>query len=252
MKSKFLSCLMLLAFCACKTDKKTKTENTKGAKMTATAKADEWIPLFDGTSTVGWRAFRGTTLPQRWVIKDSMLTFDTEMELEKEEKGNNSIVYGAEMFDNFELYVEWMVSEGGNSGIHYHLQEVSEYMSVIAPEYQMLDDLKWEEINNTKLEAWQKTGADYAMYAPDERVKIVKPAMQWNTTRIIFTPQKVEHWLNGVKLLEFTPWSEDWERRKKESKWKDHPKYGTFKTGYIAIQDHNSPLWFKNIKIKKL
>ncbi len=252
MKTKILSCLMLLAFCACKTDKKTKTENTETPKMVETEEKDEWIHLFDGTSTEGWRAFNGTELPPRWVIKDDMLTFDTEMKLEKERTGGNSIVYGAEMFDNFELYLEWKIPEGGNSGVFYHLQEVGESMSDIAPEYQLLDDLKWEEINNAKLEEWQKTGADYAMHIPDASVKIVKPAMQWNTTRIIFTPEKVEHWLNGVKLLEFKPWTEDWERRRKAGKWKNSPKYGTFKTGYIAIQDHDSPLWLRNIKIKKL
>ncbi|MFT6321825.1 MAG: hypothetical protein ACJAT4_002755, partial [Granulosicoccus sp.] len=82
--------------------------------------------------------------------------------------------------------------------------------------------------------------------------KIVKPAGEWNTSKILFTPELAEHWLNGKKVLSFVPWSEDWEARKAKSKWKDFPKYGTFKKGYICLQDHDSPLWFKNIKIKKL
>ena len=122
----------------------------------------------------------------------------------------------------------------------------------MSPEYQLLDDLKWEEINNATLEEWQKTAADYAMYTPDNDVKVVTPAGEWNTSRIRFTPELVEHWLNGNKVLSFVPWSEDWYKRKAVGKWKDYPDYGKFKTGYIGLQDHDSPLWFRNIKIKKL
>ncbi|MFK7774899.1 MAG: DUF1080 domain-containing protein, partial [Saprospiraceae bacterium] len=122
----------------------------------------------------------------------------------------------------------------------------------IAPEYQLLDDLKWEEINDAKLEEWQKTAADYAMHTTDNNQKIVKPAGEWNSSKILFTPNLAEHWLNGKKVLSFVPWSKDWQERKAKGKWKNSPKYGTFKKGYIGLQDHDSPLWFRNIKIKKL
>ncbi|TMM56965.1 DUF1080 domain-containing protein [Maribacter algarum] len=253
MKKSLLISLALLALVACKTDKKTEKTVTESAE-TKNEVTDEnkWISLFDGTSTEGWRAYNGDDLPPQWVIKNGELTFDTEKRTEEERKGGKDIIYAAEEFDNFELRWEWKLPEGGNSGMLYHLKEGDWGPPEVSPEYQMLDDLKWEEINNAKLEPWQKTGADYAMYLPDESQKIVKPAMKWNTSRIIFTPEKVEHWLNGKKLLEFEPWTEDWEKRKNEGKWKDFPKYGTFKSGYIAIQDHDSPLWFRNIKIKKL
>ena len=212
----------------------------------------EWIYLFDGSTTDGWRNFNSDKLSEQWVIKDGALTFDTEMKLEEERKGGGDIVYVNEEFDNFELYVEWKIPEGGNSGISYHLQEGVGSPPEISPEYQMLDDLKWEEINEAKLEDWQKTGADYAMHVPDESQKIIKPAGEWNSSRIIFTPENVEHWLNGKKLLSFVPWSADWEERKKAGKWNNFPKYGTFKTGYIGFQDHDSPLWLRNIKVKRL
>jgi hypothetical protein len=253
MKKNSLLTLLLLAFTACKTDKKTeKTVIEDKESETTIASTDEWIHLFDGSSTNGWRAYNGEDLPPQWVIKDGELTFDTEKRTEEERKGGKDIIYAAEMFDNFELRWEWKLPEGGNSGMLYHLQEGEWGPPEVSPEYQMLDDLKREEINEATLEDWQKTGADYAMYVPDESQKIVKPAMEWNTSRIIFTAEKVEHWLNGNKLFEFVPWSEDWNNRKKAGKWKDSEKYGTFKTGYIAIQDHDSPLWFRNIKIKKL
>ena len=219
---------------------------------TGTTSESDWIYLFDGTGTEGWRAYNGESLPPQWVIKDGALTFDTEKRLEVDRKGGNDIIYGLEEFDNFELYLEWKIPEGGNSGIFYHLKEGYDAPSGVSPEYQLLDDLKWEEINNATLEPWQKTAADYAMYTPDESQKNVKPAGEWNTSRIIFTPEVVEHWFNGKKVVSFKPWTEDWYARKADGKWKDSPDYGKFKTGYIGLQDHDSPLWFKNIKIKKL
>ena len=213
---------------------------------------EPWINLFDGTTTEGWRAYNGDALPPHWVIKDNMLTFDTETKLEQEFTGGKDIIYAAEEFDNFELYLEWKLPKGGNSGVFYHAKEGYSSPYEVSPEYQLLDDTGWEEINNAKLEEWQKTGADYAMHTPDLSVKKLNPAGEWNTTRIIFTPEKVEHWLNGELMLSFVPWSDDWNERKAASKWKDFPDYGKFRKGYIGLQDHDSPLWFRNIKIKKL
>lgn len=212
----------------------------------------EWISLFDGTSTVGWRAYNGDHLPPQWVIVDGALTFDTESKNEADFEGGKDIIYAAEEFDNFELSLEWKIPDGGNSGIFYHAKEGYNGPYEVSPEYQLLDDLKWEEINNAKLEDWQKLGADYAMYSPDVKNKIVKPAGEWNTSRIIFTPENAEYWLNGKKVVSFVPWSADWDKRKNSGKWKDFPDYGKFKKGFIGLQDHDSPLWFKNIKIKKL
>ncbi len=250
MKQLVIISLLAVTVLACRTEQK--NESPTDPKTLAEVEANDWICLFDGTSTKGWRAYNGETLPEQWVIKDSTLTFDTEKRLESEHKGGKDIIYSVEEFDNFELYLEWKISEGGNSGIFYHLKEGYSGPPEVSPEYQLLDDLKWEEINNAKLEEWQKTAADYAMYIPDNNIKTVKPAGEWNTTRIRFTPELAEHWLNGKKVLSFEPWSDDWHKRKAAGKWKDFPDYGKFKTGYIGLQDHDSPLWFRNIKIKKL
>lgn len=247
--NQLLTMLLLLALCcSCVTEPKTEAES----KPEKQADTDDWISLFDGTSTDGWRAYNGDALPSQWVIKDGCLTFDTQTKLESEHSGGRDIIYVAEEFDNFELYLEWKLPEGGNTGIFYHLKEGYSQPYEVAPEYQLLDDLKWEEINNAKLEEWQKTAADYAMYAPDNNQKIVKPAGEWNSSRIRFTLERVEYWLNGKMVVSFVPWTEDWYQRKAAGKWKDTPDYGKFKTGYIGLQDHDSPLWFRNIKIKKL
>ena len=249
MKSTFYIAFLLLFLFACK-EKPVAENNLK--EIEEPKVQSEWISLFDGTSTKGWRAYNGDKLPPQWVIVDNVLTFDTEVKTEEEFTGGKDIIYANEEFDNFELSLEWKIPEGGNSGIFYHLKEGFDGPYEVSPEYQLLDDLKWEEINKAKLEEWQKTAADYAMYSPDLENKIVKSAGEWNTSRIIFTPENVEYWLNGKKVVSFVPWSDDWENRKNESKWKDFPNYGKFKTGYIGLQDHDSPLWFKNIKIRKL
>jgi hypothetical protein len=248
MKNIFYVILIFSLFVSCKN----KSSETDSPQEKVIETRNEWITLFDGTSTDGWRAYNGDKLPAQWVIKDGALTFDTELKNEDEFKGGRDIIYAKEEFDNFELKLEWKLPEGGNSGIFYHTKEGYSSPYEVSPEYQLLDDLKWEEINNAKLEEWQKLGADYAMYPPDNANKIVKPAGEWNTSRIIFTPRNVQYWLNGKRIVSFVPWSDDWEARKKGGKWSEFSDYGNFKSGYIGLQDHDSPLWFKNIKIKRL
>ena len=211
---------------------------------------NEWIYLFDGKTTDGWRGYNSKVMPPGWSVKDGALIFETKKRLDVEYKGGRDIIYANEEFENFELYLEWKISEGGNSGIFYHVVEGYSSPYEASPEYQLIDDLKWGEINKSSLENWQKTAADYAMYNANQTE--IKSAGKWNNSKIIFTPSKVEHWLNDKLVLSFTPWSDDWYKRKESGKWKDFPDYGKNKKGFIALQDHDSPLSFREIKIKKL
>ena len=212
----------------------------------------DWIYLFDGKSTDGWRAYNGETIPEKWAVIDGNLTFNTELKLEEDWKGGGDIIYYKEQFESFELYLEWKLPKGGNSGVFYNVQEGYEAPYAVSPEYQLLDDNGWEELNNATLESWQKAGADYAMYEPDLSKKKLNPAGRWNNSRIVYTPEKAQYFLNGELLLEFVPFSEDWYERRNSGKWDNFPDYGKYKKGYIALQDHDTPIWFKNIKIKKL
>ena len=212
----------------------------------------EWIDLFDGKSTDGWRAYNGKEIPQKWAAVDGELTFDTDLKLEDEWIGGGDIIYYKEEFEYFELYLEWKLPKGGNSGVFYNVQEGFQAPYAISPEYQLLDDIGWEEINNAKLEEWQKAGANYAMHEADLSKKQLNPAGQWNSSKILYTEKKVQHWLNGKLLLEFVPYSKEWYLKRDSGKWDDYPDYGKFKKGYIALQDHDSPIWFRNIKIRKL
>ncbi len=212
----------------------------------------EWINLFDGKSTDGWRAYNGKEIPQKWAAVDGELTFDTDLKLEDEWKGGGDIIYYMEEFEYFELYLEWKLPKGGNSGVFYNVQEGFQAPYAISPEYQLIDDLGWEEINNAKLEEWQKAGSNYAMHEADLSKKQLNPAGEWNSSKILYTEKKVQHWLNGELLLEFEPYSKEWYLKRDSGKWDNYPDYGKFKKGYIALQDHDSPIWFRNIKIRKL
>ncbi|WP_117882970.1 3-keto-disaccharide hydrolase [Aureibaculum luteum] len=266
MKKSMILLIVLCLTLSCKKEIKKDAQNNEPKKVENKA-SEEWIQLFDGVSTKGWRAYNGDALPPGWIVKDSVLTFDTELGLEQDYKGGKDIIYGDEEFDNFELYVEWKIPEGGNSGIFYHLKENIPNAGPpnIAPEYQLIDDENYAKIhslteyntslgyeNPSELHPLQSTAADYAMYPANPENKQLNPTGEWNSTRILFTPEKAEYWLNGKKVVEFVPWSEDWYAKKNTGKWKEEKLYGTFKTGYIGFQDHSSPIWFRNIKIKKL
>ena len=212
--------------------------------LTEAEKAEGWMLLFDGQSSSGWRGFHQDTLPAGWVVDSGTLkALGTGGDI------GGDIVYGADQFENFELVLDWKIAPGGNSGVFYHVLEDSQYKApyYTGPEYQLIDDIGFAE----PLEKWQTAGADYAMYEPPADKK-VKPAGEWNTTRIVFTPEKAEYWLNGALTATFVPWSEDWMQRRNSGKWDAFPDYGKARSGLIALQDHGSEAWFKNIKIRKL
>ena len=215
------------------------------------SKDSEWIYMFDGKTTDGWRGYNKETLPKKWEVINGELTFNTELKLEKDWNGGNDIIYYKEQFENFELYLEWKLPKGGNSGVFYHVQEGYNAPHNISPEYQILDDDGWEEINNAKLKNWQKAGANYGMHEPNISKKL-NPSGQWNSSRIIHDNNKVEHWLNGKIILSFFKDSDDWNKKRNSEIFRDKTDYGKFKKGYIALQDHDTPIWFRNIRIKKL
>ena len=215
------------------------------------SKDSEWIYMFDGKTTDGWRGYNKETLPKKWEVINGELTFNTELKLEKDWDGGNDIIYFKEQFENFELYLEWKLPKGGNSGVFYHVQEGYNAPHNISPEYQILDDDGWEEINNAKLKNWQKAGANYGMHEPNISKKL-NPSGQWNSSRIIHDNNKVEHWLNGKIILSFFKDSDDWNKKRNSEIFRDKTDYGKFKKGYIALQDHDTPIWFRNIRIKKL
>ena len=217
-------------------------EHAKDNELTETEKKEGWQLLFDGESLNGWRMYQNRPA-DCWGVKDGML-YCKGSETDKSDL-RADIITDAQ-YDNFELSIEWKIAPEGNSGIMYHVSEDSAAAYLTGPEYQLIDDEGFPQ----KLEDWQKTASDYAMYNATKRP--TKPVGEFNVTKIVVNGAHREHWLNGEKVLEFEAWSDDWNKRKAEGKWKDTPAYGMNKTGYICLQDHGSGVWFKNIKLRKL
>lgn len=211
--------------------------------------ADGWELLFDGKSLDQWKDFNGDSLTQPWHVVDGCI----------QANGDGSDLSGyivtRKQYENFILDWEWKLSRGGNSGMLYHVVEdpCFEVPYVTGPEYQLIDEEGWEEQNApTKLEEWQRLGVDYAMHLPDRAAMRLNPQGEWNSSRIVFDNGHVEHWLNGVKILEFEAWTDDWFARKASGKWETAPEYGLARRGVICLQDHGYPASFRNLKIKEL
>ena len=214
--------------------------------LTPAEQAEGWILLFDGNSMQGWRAFNGDTTPSNWVIEEGAMK---GLGATGGEDFGGDVVYGVQEFEEFELKFSWKISLGGNSGVFYHVVEGPAYKApyYTGPEYQVIDQLGFAQ----PLEKWQSLAGDYAMYEPDYEV-VVKPAGEWNESKIVFSEAGASYWLNGKHTVAFVPYSEDWKAKRNSGKWNDFPDYKIARKGLIALQDHGDPVWFKNIKIRPL
>jgi len=212
--------------------------------LTPKEKKQGWQLLFDGQTLNGWKGYNSDKMFSCWSVQNG--------ELVCQGKGGSvtagDIITTAD-FDNFELDLDWSISKEGNSGIFYHVLEGPQYHAAYetAPEYQLIDDAGWPD----KLEEWQKTGADYAMTPAAEGKKLM-PVGEWNHSRIIYNKGHVEHWLNGMKVVEFQAYSPEWNQKKEQGKWKDYPGYASSQKGHIGLQNHGSGVKFRNIKVRKL
>jgi hypothetical protein len=208
-----------------------------------TTKTDPgYMSLFDGKTLNGWRTYQNKPADS-WMVKDGVL-YCKGSTTDKSDRRADLIT--TDTYENFDLQIDWKIAPQGNSGILYMVTEEYETSYLSGPEYQVIDDVNFPE----KLEDWQKVAANYAMHtAPTAHPK---PAGEWNHTRIVVDHGHVQHWLNGEKVVEYDLWTDDWKKRKAEGKWKDAPGYGMSKVGHVALQDHGSEAWFKNIEIKRL
>jgi hypothetical protein len=213
----------------------------KDNKLTRLEKKKGWRLLFDGQTMNGWRPYLNNTTAT-WVAEDGTL--------KGLGKGSDSTGYiiSDDEFENFELKLEWKIAPRGNSGILYMVVEDTAYKTPYqtGPEYQVIDEVGWPDT----LQEWQKTGANYAMHVAHN--KQLKPVGEWNTAAIIVNNGHVEHWLNGIKVVEYELWTDEWKQLVANGKWKDYPAYGLAKKGHLVLQDHGSNVWYKNIKIREL
>lgn len=196
----------------------------------------QWRPLFDGNTTAGWRGYRMEEVPDGWAVVDGNLT--------RVASGGDLIT--KEQFGNFELALEWQISPSGNSGIFFRVTEDADRTYESGPEMQVLDDATHADGGNLLTAA----GANYGLYPVPEYS--TKPAGEWNEVRILVEGAHVEHWLNGVMVVEYELWSPDWEQKVANSKFSEWPGYGRAKRGHIGLQDHGDWVAYRNIRIREI
>jgi 3-keto-disaccharide hydrolase len=221
-------------------------------------KKEGWKLLFDGKTFNGWRSYFETMDPSKgWSIEAGCF---------KNSKGNGRPRSGggdimtAELFTDFDFRFEWSMPPGGNSGIYYLFQErqdkpgVGMYMgddgrSPVGFEYQLLDDERHPDaLRNGPI---RSTGSLYSLIPPNDS-KRLKPAGEFNESRIVVRGKHVEHWLNGAKIVEYDLESPALIDAIAKSKYKDVPGYGAKTKTRILLQDHGDEVRFRNLKIRAL
>ncbi len=239
--SSVLATAVASAFFAVACTRATTSHSSLAPAVAAAAPTSDWRALFDGKSTAGWRGYRSDSMPSGWQVVDGALT-----RVGPASDSGPSDIVTRERFANFELTLEWKIAPGGNSGIMYRVGEEDNAPYWSGPEMQVLDDARHPDGQSRLTSA----GSCYGIYPSPAGV--VKPAGEWNQARIVANGTHVEHWLNGVKVVEYELGSPDWELRVRESKFGPHPHYGRYKSGFIDLQDHGDWVAYRNIKIRSL
>lgn len=220
------------------------TEALAPNTLTPDEMRDGWQLLFDGKSTAGWRGYQSTTMPASWRAEDGAL-------LSRHENGaSTGDIVTTDQYDNFELCLEWKMTTGGNSGVMYRANEDLPSVWESGAEYQILDNKGHMDGLNPLASA----GACYAVFAPCQDA--TRPLGEWNQSRIIAKGPHIEHWMNGIKLLEYETGSEYWKAHVKTSRYYmtayDQGHWGLSPKGHIALQDYGGAIAFRNIKIRTL
>lgn len=225
-----------------------KAKNTVN-ELTITEAKDGWKMLWDGKTTEGWRGAKIETFPETgWKIENGELSVLAS-------GGGESVAGGdivtVETFGDFEFKVDFKITEGANSGVKYyvntHLNKGEG--SSIGLEYQILDDAKHPDAKLGNHEGSRTLASLYDLIQADTN-KLVNPVGEWNYAHIISKNNHVEHWLNGIKVLEYERRSEPYRELVATSKYEIWPNFGEAESGHILLQDHGDLVSFRNIKIR--
>ena len=201
------------------------------------------IQLFDGKTLQGWTSDRGEANPGNWEVVDGTIHC-------RGKKGGRGHLLSVERFASFSLNFEWKIAPGGNSGVKYRVARLKRRPSGegwLGHEYQLLDDARHKNANNPRT----SLGAIYALYAP-VKDKPIRPAGQWNSSRIIVAGPHVSHWLNGERICGCEIGSEDWRQRMAQTKYSEAIGFGENQSGHLLLQDHGAETWFRNLEMTLL
>lgn len=204
--------------------------------------SEGWKLLFNGRDLTGWRNFRSQSIRSGWKVLDGALVC-----ADPHDAGDLAT---AEEYDWFELQLEFKMEEGANSGIIYHASETKGAAWATGPEVQLED--------NAKAADPERCGWLYGLYKPEidpktgKPLDATKPAGEWNHLRLVVSPEKCLHEINGVKYFEYVLGSEDFKKRVAASKFAQMEGFGTFEKGHIVLQGDHGKVSFRNIKLKPL
>ncbi|SNZ00057.1 protein of unknown function [Flagellimonas pacifica] len=219
--------------------------------LTEHEESDGWKLLWDGETTNGWRGAKLAHFPENgWVVENGELTVLASGGGESEAGGD---IVTQEQYDNFEVKLEFKITEGANSGIKYYVNtDLNKGAgSSIGLEFQILDDERHPDAKQGSHEGSRTLASLYDLIKADT-TKYVKPIGDWNTAHIISNNNHVEHRLNGIKVLEYERKSDAYRKLVSESKYVKWPGFGEADKGNILLQDHGDRVAFRNIKIKQL
>lgn len=211
-------------------------------------KADGWQLLFDGQTLNGWHKYGGGPAGSAWKVVDGTIYLDTSNKVDGKIVGGIDIATDEE-YENFDLKLEWKISEKGNSGIIFNVNEdTSKYKHSYdtGPEMQVLDNDGHADGKIIK----HRAGDLYDLMSCSKET--VKPVGEWNEAEIKVLNGKLDFYLNGENVVSTTMWDDNWKKLVTNSKFKDWKGFGEFKKGKICLQEHECAVWYRDIKIKKL
>jgi len=236
--TKFLALSFILLSSSCAVISETAKINT----LTPEEQKAGWKLLFDGASLNGWHNFKKVGVRPGWQARDGALVC-----VDPHDAGD---IVTSEKFGAFELQLDYNISEGGNSGIIFHVTDEGDTVWATGPEFQLED--------NAKAADAQRCGWLYGLYEPPVESRTgkildaTKPAGEWNHVRLVVTPAKCVHEINGVKYFEYVIGSADFNARVTKSKFGTMPRFAKAGSGFLSLQGDHGQVSFRNIKIRPL